>query len=92
MADYAAYLRSEHWRRTRSEALRRAAGTCQLCQRLRAVEVHHRTYERLGCEAPSDLVALCVFCHRRVHCQPETSTDRRRQIAAQRRRRWNRHR
>jgi 5-methylcytosine-specific restriction endonuclease McrA len=33
----------------------------------RAVEVHHLTYERLGEERLTDLVALCRSCHEREH-------------------------
>jgi predicted HNH restriction endonuclease len=31
------------------------------------LEVHHLTYERLGAEAPEDLLVLCGLCHRVVH-------------------------
>lgn len=31
------------------------------------VEVHHRTYERVGHEAPLDCVPLCEECHERFH-------------------------
>jgi hypothetical protein len=27
------------------------------------LEVHHLTYERVGCERDDDLVALCCYCH-----------------------------
>lgn len=30
---------------------------------MQGLEVHHRTYERLGNERPEDLVALCWCCH-----------------------------
>jgi 5-methylcytosine-specific restriction endonuclease McrA len=30
------------------------------------LQVHHRTYERLGHEQAGDLTALCANCHRAV--------------------------
>jgi 5-methylcytosine-specific restriction endonuclease McrA len=62
--DYRAYLRSPHWRRTRKEALIRAEGRCEECgEAKRRLEVHHKTYERLGAELPEDLLVLCQDCH-----------------------------
>lgn len=34
------------------------------------LEVHHLTYERLGCERYGDLIVLCSDCHRREHGLP----------------------
>jgi phosphoenolpyruvate synthase/pyruvate phosphate dikinase len=69
------YLRSEHWRETRLAALERAEHRCQLCNGARRLDVHHRTYERLGAERPADLTVLCRMCHDLFHerrkVQPE---------------------
>jgi 5-methylcytosine-specific restriction endonuclease McrA len=64
---YPAYLRSEEWQTKRSEALARCAHKCQLCSGTRALNVHHNTYESVGCEAPSDLIVLCSECHTKHH-------------------------
>ena len=40
---------------------------CQICYTSHRLEVHHRTYERLGYEKPSDLTVLCYWCHRNNH-------------------------
>ena len=61
------YLRSEHWLRTRREALVRADQRCQVCNGHQALDVHHRTYERLGAELPTDLTVLCRRCHDLFH-------------------------
>lgn len=61
------YLRSEHWLRVRREALARAAHRCQVCNTDKALDVHHRTYERLGAERPADLTVLCRRCHDIFH-------------------------
>lgn len=67
MVDYQVYLHSPGWRERRGERLRFAAGRCEICNSSRRVDVHHRTYERLGRELLSDLVALCRRCHGLFH-------------------------
>lgn len=64
---YSHYLLTHHWRRTRNEALSRAKHACQLCNYDRTLNVHHRTYERRGCELPEDLTVLCKACHEKFH-------------------------
>lgn len=61
------YLRSDHWRETRLAALERAEHRCQVCNRDGSLDVHHRTYERLGEERPADLTVLCRACHSLFH-------------------------
>lgn len=60
---YQQYLRSEHWRITKAAALETAKHRCQVCNSVYGLQVHHRTYERLGAEEPSDLTVLCDKCH-----------------------------
>ncbi len=60
---YAEYLKSEHWQKMRREALERAGYRCQICNGGFRLEVHHRSYERLGKEHPYDLTVLCNRCH-----------------------------
>lgn len=64
---YLAYLNSPTWRHTRNEALKRAHYTCKRCGSRRDLNVHHRSYERLGRELPSDLEVLCFGCHNEHH-------------------------
>ena len=62
--EYLEYLKSLHWQKERRSALKRAEYRCQVCNTDDVqLEVHHRTYERLGCERPSDLFVLCENCH-----------------------------
>lgn len=62
--EYQNYLKSEHWQKQRKEALLCALYRCQVCNTdALPLEVHHRTYERLGAELPSDLFVLCEQCH-----------------------------
>jgi hypothetical protein len=65
--DYAAYLRSPHWRQMRGFVMLRCGGICEGCKTAYADDVHHRTYERLGKEDPEDLVGLCRACHAIMH-------------------------
>jgi 5-methylcytosine-specific restriction endonuclease McrA len=75
---YAEYLQSDLWARVRTAALRRAGYRCSACGASRNLEVHHRTYERLGGEAWADLVVLCHGCH--------LAADRRREVMGMTRR------
>ena len=65
---YPRYLRTPEWQRTRADALRRAGNCCSLdVTHTGDLEVHHRTYDSLGSEQPSDLVVLCHACHQLHH-------------------------
>lgn len=68
MSNYASYLRSEHWRETRADALKRADHECESCGAFGSpLQVHHLTYERVGKERPDDLQVLCRSCHAAEH-------------------------
>jgi restriction endonuclease Mrr len=89
---YREYLRTPEWRRTRAAALLRAGNSCSLdVTHTDHLEVHHRTYQRLGAELASDLVVLCRECHRLHHREfgrpkrEKAGKDRRRAAAAPRR-------
>jgi len=64
---YVDYLASPSWQARREMTIAAAGGRCMLCYAAGALEVHHRTYERLGHELPSDLIALCSTCHEAYH-------------------------
>lgn len=65
--DYAKYMQSPHWKATRSAALLRAGNMCEVCLSTRQLEVHHKNYERLYRELPTDLAVLCKSCHDDAH-------------------------
>lgn len=67
---YALYLKTEHWKYLRARALARWGGYCENCGTAPALEVHHRTYARLGRERLEDLTPLCSPCHRATHLEP----------------------
>ena len=60
---YLEYLKSPEWKERSKEAKERAGYRCQICNSGKRLEVHHRTYERLGSELPEDLTVLCRLCH-----------------------------
>jgi hypothetical protein len=65
---YTEYLRTPTWRRKRDGALRNAAYRCERCGDRRHLQVHHKTYDRVGGrELPADLEALCELCHYTHH-------------------------
>lgn len=67
-ASYDEYLRSEHWQKLRAGYYACHAPCCGCCgfNGLR-LSLHHKTYERVGSERISDLIALCDSCHAAVH-------------------------
>jgi hypothetical protein len=70
--NYRDYIASNKWRNSpaRLHELDAAGNRCRICfERATArspLEVHHATYDRLGCEAIGDLLTLCHLCHREV--------------------------
>ncbi len=65
---YKEYLQTPYWKRRREDKLRAAGHRCQLCNRGSVpLNVHHRTYERLGEELDEDLTVLCRECHHTFH-------------------------
>jgi len=66
---YPAYLKSAAWRAKREERITIDGNHCGICLvNAGPLEVHHRTYARIGNEnAKTDLVAVCRCCHREEH-------------------------
>jgi len=67
-ADYAAYLKSPEWQAAKARYRKsRRPQVCGLCGVDEGLHFHHRTYERVGQELPTDLALLCGDCHRMLH-------------------------
>lgn len=77
-AKYAAYLQSPAWRVKAHNKRVQVGDRCEFllgppggvfirCRRTALLQVHHRTYERLGEEWDSDLEVLCWFHHLLTH-------------------------
>lgn len=68
---YQDYISSLTWRssQARLDELAAAGFRCRICNAgsdEARLEVHHRTYERLGNEDAADLTTLCRECHHSV--------------------------
>jgi 5-methylcytosine-specific restriction endonuclease McrA len=66
--DYESYINSAQWRDSaaRLGELEAANFRCRICNGSEPdvqLQVHHRTYERLGHERVGDLTTLCMNCH-----------------------------
>lgn len=70
---YQQYLESEHWQELRKRFLESKLcwkfghNKCWACGSFANLNVHHRTYIRLGCERIDDLMLLCQSCHELFH-------------------------
>lgn len=65
--NYYEYIISPEWQERSKQAKAKAGNRCQICNRSSrqvVLHTHHRTYERLGNEADSDLTVLCADCHK----------------------------
>ena len=71
---YSEYLLTPEWQTKREQALERARHRCQLCNSAEHLNVHHRTYERLGNEDIEDLTVLCKACHEHFHVPASRGT------------------
>ena len=65
--EYRRYLKTDHWKVTRAEALKRGHYKCHDCGSTANLQVHHLTYARRGHERQSDLVVVCDKCHKKRH-------------------------
>ena len=61
------YLKSAYWVSRRERALKQDGYKCCMCGATSNLNVHHRSYERLGAESDSDLMVLCRDCHMVMH-------------------------
>lgn len=75
--DYYEYIKTEAWEEMRQKVFRRDGFQCVICKEAKNLNVHHITYERLGCEDLADLVTLCQKCHEKVHrLEDKTEKDK----------------
>ena len=66
---YDEYLKSEHWQvvRARYAEHHPRSQSCTVCRSKSRLNLHHRTYERVGQERYGDLCYLCETCHHEAH-------------------------
>jgi 5-methylcytosine-specific restriction endonuclease McrA len=69
---YSIYLKSDYWRKLRSDKLDSIGNKCERCGTTKTLQVHHKTYYRNGedilyHETLDDLECLCRACHEKEH-------------------------
>lgn len=64
---YNDYLKSPEWQERRLAVRLRSGGICERCRLRRARQAHHLTYRRVGHENLTDLLDVCMTCHRELH-------------------------
>jgi 5-methylcytosine-specific restriction endonuclease McrA len=65
--NYYQYINGPEWKARRARHLLTYKKRCQACHRTQDIQVHHRTYDRMGDELDTDLAVLCQRCHGLVH-------------------------
>jgi 5-methylcytosine-specific restriction endonuclease McrA len=54
---------------------------CQYCRKLKAQHLHHiRGFAKGGSDRKSNLIALCAYCHQRVHSGEITTEQLKRRL------------
>lgn len=64
---YQEYINSPEWRARAAAVKERDGNWCRVCNSPHRLQVHHRTYERLGHEEDTDLLTMCDGCHGLFH-------------------------
>lgn len=64
--EYLRYLQSPHWVDFSRQVRQFWGNRCALCYSDGRLDVHHRTYERIGAEVLTDCIALCRRCHQQA--------------------------
>lgn len=61
------YLLSDHWHDFKVTYYTAHAKQCAFCQATGRIDLHHKTYARIGHEGEHDVVPLCRLHHEAVH-------------------------
>ena len=75
---YNQYLKSSHWYKLKIRFRNSAysKGCCYICGNKNNLNIHHKTYRRIGNEKLNDLLELCQKCHEEVHLLEKCSDAR----------------
>lgn len=60
---YEQHIRSARWKNMKRDFRKLRGNKCERCGSGHNLELHHKTYERLGHELIKDLELLCSGCH-----------------------------
>lgn len=72
---YSDYMKSPEWSERKKKYFLNHERKCRACYSKSYIEVHHKTYARLGQERDQDLVALCRRCHRSLHAEQKRTGE-----------------
>lgn len=61
---YNEVIHSFRWRYLRRRLIAMRGYRCQRCKSMGTLQLHHKTYKRLGKELDEDLEVLCIACHK----------------------------
>lgn len=65
---YKTYIKSSYWKEVKSRLLKNKNNRkCKICNKHENLEVHHKSYRRLGFEKLLHLIVLCSECHKKLH-------------------------
>ena len=70
---YEDYISSAGWEKRRADYFAGHARKCFACGARDKIQLHHKTYARMGRELDEDLMPLCERCHSEVHRIQRTS-------------------
>ncbi len=80
--NYRKHLRSHEWRVLKAEVMNERGRECERCGETAGLQLHHKTYERLGCELLTDVELLCIDCHELADKEREIKNARKQYAAA----------
>ena len=64
--EYSTYLKSDKWKRKKEKYFALYGKRCAICRSGMKVQIHHMSYQHMGNEPLSDLVALCAVHHKKL--------------------------
>jgi len=74
VATYNEYLKSKHWLKKKikyfqsyKKRTKNKKKQCECCGKKSTVQLHHKTYDRIGKEKLTDLMYACKKCHEEIH-------------------------
>jgi len=68
---YKDHLKSAQWHAKWHAVMKRDNYFCKICEKARATQVHHKSYDRFGREPLIDLIAVCSQCHQTLPTSPD---------------------
>lgn len=71
-AEYDEYMQSRRWQTRKYKLFKKRGYVCEMCGASDVpLDVHHKNYDRLGCELDDDLLIVC-----RDECHPKADLAR----------------